>query len=82
MEIIKRCAILKNHENDCYSICVYLLQCENLACEAAKNALYNLIISEKYFVSNPNEKNDLICKESMKSALQLKKKSIETIATM
>jgi hypothetical protein len=53
-----------------------------LACEAAKNALYNLIISDKYFVSNPNEKNDLIRKESMKSALQLKKKSIETVTTM
>jgi hypothetical protein len=80
MENMKRGAILKNHENDCYSICHYLLQCEEMACEAAKNAIYNLIINDKYFVSDSNAKNDLIRKESMKSALEMKKKFIETVA--
>ncbi len=75
MEKNKRSAILKNHENDCYSICFYLLQCEKLACEAAENALYNLIFCDTYFVSDSHTQSNLLRKESMKSALQTKKKS-------
>lgn len=68
-----RITMLKMHENDCYSICLYLLQSEKLACEAAQRALYNLSICDSFFAANPQTVSELLRKESIKSALQIKK---------
>jgi DNA-directed RNA polymerase specialized sigma24 family protein len=70
----ERLSILKKHENDCYRMCFYLLQSEKMACEAAKDALYKLIEGDSFFAADSQTKNDLLRKESMKSALQIKKK--------
>ncbi|MDF2962166.1 MAG: hypothetical protein K0S39_3901 [Paenibacillus sp.] len=74
VEIHERISILKKQENDCYSMCFYLLQCEKLACEAAKDALYNLVQSDSFFNADCRTQAGLLRKESMMSALQIKKK--------
>jgi hypothetical protein len=73
MDMKKRGAILKKHENKCYSICFYLLQCEKMAYEAAKHALYTLIMCDSFFVADCQTKSDILRKESIKSALHIKK---------
>ncbi|WP_461479586.1 hypothetical protein [Paenibacillus sp. PvR148] len=74
-----RITMLKKHENDCYSICLYLLQSEKLACEAAKKALYNLSICDSFFAANPQTVSELLRKESMRSALQMKKEQSDLL---
>ncbi|WP_143101061.1 hypothetical protein [Paenibacillus sp. 1_12] len=64
---------MKKHEDVCYSICLYVLQCEAMACEAAKAALYNLMKCDSFFVENPHTTSILLRKESLKCALQLMK---------
>lgn len=73
MEIKDRISFLKKYENDCYSICYYLLQSEKMACEAAKKALFNLSRCESFFAANSQTVRELLRKEAMKSALQMKK---------
>jgi hypothetical protein len=71
LEIKERLLVLKKHEDVCYSICLYVLQCEKMACEAAQTALYNLAKCDSFFVQNSQSKSILLRKESMKCALQL-----------
>jgi hypothetical protein len=73
VEIKERLLVLKKHEDVCYSICLYMLQCETMACEAAKAALYNLMKCDSFFVEDSHTKSILLRKESMKCALQLVK---------
>lgn len=73
VEIKERLLVLKKHEDVCYSICLYMLQCEAMACEAAKAALYNLMKCDSFFVEDSPTKSILLRKESMKCALQLVK---------
>lgn len=73
MERSERISILKQHEAACYSICYYLLQSEALACDAAKHALCSLMKCDAFFKANARTVSDLLRKESMKSALQIRK---------
>ncbi|NTZ17995.1 hypothetical protein EXW96_10570 [Paenibacillus sp. JMULE4] len=79
MEIKDRISFLKKHENDCYSICYYLLQSEKMACEAAKKALYSLSRCDSFFAENTQAVRELVRKEAMKSALQLKKEQADLL---
>ncbi|MEK3913238.1 hypothetical protein [Paenibacillus sp. FSL H7-0331] len=56
---------MKNHEDVCYSICLYVLQCEEMAYESAKTALYNLIECDAFFFENSQAKSILLRKESI-----------------
>ncbi|TBL70883.1 hypothetical protein [Paenibacillus thalictri] len=66
-----RASILKQYEADCYSTCLYLLQCEQKACEAALNALLQLIGCDAFFAADPQGQRLLLLHVSMKSALSV-----------
>ncbi|KIL38791.1 hypothetical protein SD70_24210 [Gordoniibacillus kamchatkensis] len=71
-----RISVLRQYESDCYSICLFLLQCEKMAHEAAKNALYHLITSDACFARDGSIRNELFRKEVAKCALQVKIRSM------
>jgi hypothetical protein len=52
MEQKERIQILKSHENECYRICLYLLDCESLALEAATITLHDLYFDHLFFKNN------------------------------
>ena len=62
---------LREYEQDCYSICYYVLQCEKSACEAAKDALCRLYQSERFFAEDPVAVQQALRNVSIACALQL-----------
>lgn len=71
MQMSARTVILKQYEADCYGACLYLLQCEQKACEAALNALLQLIGCDAFFAADPQGQRLLLLHVSMKSALSV-----------
>ncbi|MGQ5395570.1 hypothetical protein ACT8ZS_32695 [Paenibacillus sp. M.A.Huq-84] len=70
--MMERISILRKQETDCYSLCLYLLQCERLACMAAEDALYKLIQCDSFFTADLQTKDIMLRKMSMTSALHIK----------
>ncbi|TDF95074.1 hypothetical protein [Paenibacillus piri] len=66
----ERIALLRHHEEFCYSICLYLVRCDKLACEAAAAALFNLAHCESFFQAGEMDRHQLLRKESARCALQ------------
>ncbi|CAG7629014.1 hypothetical protein ACFQI7_15695 [Paenibacillus allorhizosphaerae] len=73
LDMAERITILKECEQDCYSICYYLLQCEKMACEASQNALYRLFQTNRFFVQDSETVKEMLRKESIRCALQVRK---------
>ncbi|PZE22038.1 hypothetical protein CBW46_006480 [Paenibacillus xerothermodurans] len=78
MDMKKRLSILRKHETECYSVCLYLLQCERMACEAAKDALWHLMRCDSFFAAERSAQKQLLREESMRSALEQRKKLVCT----
>ncbi|MCZ8511833.1 hypothetical protein O9H85_05240 [Paenibacillus filicis] len=74
MELKERLTLMKAYETDCYSYCHYLLQREDAALEAAKQALCRLIRSDGFFEADPHARRNILRKESIAASLQVRKK--------
>jgi len=69
VEVIERLSVLKRFETDCYSICFYLLKCEEAAVEAAQYTLSALMRMDSFFDVDSTEAVTILRKESVKAAI-------------
>ncbi|SDD59047.1 hypothetical protein SAMN02799630_03816 [Paenibacillus sp. UNCCL117] len=67
-----RLSILREHENDCYAICLMILRSEDMAVRAAKNALLQLWTHDDFLRMDANERPGVLRRVCMRSALQLR----------
>ncbi|WP_249864327.1 hypothetical protein [Paenibacillus konkukensis] len=74
----ERIALLRQHEPDCYGACLYLLQSEQMACEAAQHALCALARSDAFFTADAKTRSVLLRKQAMQSSLQIKKQTLHS----
>ena len=66
----ERLAVLRRHEELCYSICLYLVRCDKLACEAAADALFNLAHCDSFFQAEETERLRQLRDEAARCALR------------
>lgn len=69
LDVTERVSVLRKYETDCYSICYYLLDCEEAAAEAAKHTLMSLARFDLFFQADAAEAMAMLRKESMKAAV-------------
>ncbi|WP_281887967.1 hypothetical protein [Paenibacillus sp. YYML68] len=71
MNVQEKMQGLRRYESECYRICMYMLQCETLAVQAAKQALERLLYCDAFFVSNQASK--VMRTEAVKASLAVKR---------
>lgn len=75
----ERINILKTYEEYCYQVCFYLLDCDNTAVQAAKQALYELFKDGLVYHQENEDIKKIVRKAAIRAALQLyKNKKIKT----
>jgi len=74
----QRLSVLQHYEELCYSICIYLVRCDKLAAEAAKNTLLQLAACDAFFAAADTEQKLLLRKESIRCSLEALKARINT----
>ncbi|UUZ86057.1 hypothetical protein LJK88_23055 [Paenibacillus sp. P26] len=73
VELKERLSVLKRYETDCFGVCLYLLQSEAMACEAAKLTLLELMKDHAFFAADARTKSDMLRKEALRRSLQIRR---------
>ncbi|WP_159886960.1 hypothetical protein [Paenibacillus puerhi] len=73
MNLDNQLSILREHESDCYTICLMILRSEEMAARAAKKALLQLWTHEAFMQMDPSERPGVLKSVSIRWALEFRK---------
>ncbi|MEK8129929.1 hypothetical protein WMW72_18665 [Paenibacillus filicis] len=68
-----RLSVLREHETDCYTICMTILRCEDLAAYAARQALLQLWQHDTFMELDPAARPGVLTRVSVHAALEIRK---------